>query len=58
MAKQTVIVRGTLSDGYEIIGPFESFDEASLWAYEHPSVLPDWIMGLSNPNNTKEYTGG
>ena len=49
MNEQAVVIRGTLSDGFKIIGPFKNWDEASLWSEDHPGLLPDWIASITNP---------
>lgn len=45
-----VIVHGTLSDGFEFIGPFADFDAASEYADDAGEIdKPTWIATLFAP---------
>jgi hypothetical protein len=47
-ADKHVVVIGNLTEGYQVHGPFDSFDEAAHW-YDYESRLQHldcWIMEL------------
>ena len=51
--EQAVVMRGTITNGWTIYGPFPSFDAASEWADAHRGDDPDWIATLTSPEVTK-----
>lgn len=44
-----VIVVGNLSEGFYIVGPFETFDDAAEYASENIMDIDSWIMSLKSP---------
>ena len=45
-----VIMKGNMSDGYKMIGPFDSFDLAAEYDEEYPDPLvTSWIATLNSP---------
>ena len=44
-----VIVRGNLSDGYDIVGPFNGWDSAVYYDQTFILYEPTWIMPLVEP---------
>jgi hypothetical protein len=44
-----LIAKGNLADGWEFIGPFDDFDEASEYADKHFPNDMTWIATLKNP---------
>jgi hypothetical protein len=45
-----VVTCGNVIDGFDLIGPFKSADEAIFWA--ESSFLEEWVIAkLQDPNN-------
>lgn len=44
-----ILVVGDLNDGYEFIGPFTSFDDASNYSIKHVKRKETWITPLFRP---------
>ena len=42
-----VVIAGNLSDGFSVIGPFASFDEAADWCERCDAIT--WIATLEDP---------
>lgn len=43
-----VIIRGNFSDGYTVVGPFDSFESASEYDYRHGGG-GNWIASTEKP---------
>jgi hypothetical protein len=46
---QYVLIYGNLSDGFEFLGPFKSFDQASDYALDRIEPVETWITPLYRP---------
>lgn len=46
---QYVIKWGGFETGYELVGPFDGFDDASSYAYEHMKYNPWEIVMVQKP---------
>lgn len=46
---QAVVMIGNISDGWEIVGPFPSWDDASEWADKNIGENFTWIATLYSP---------
>lgn len=42
-----VVLIGSLSDGFRVVGPFKTFDDADRWDLEN-NDYPGWIMQLES----------
>ena len=42
MTDTWVVIAGALQDGIDLYGPFDSEDEASLWALEAEDQIGQW----------------
>lgn len=40
---------GNISDGWKIVGPFPTWDEACLWADENITEEMTWIASIYTP---------
>mgnify|MGYP006413115197 CR=1 FL=1 len=51
MDKQYVIIFGNFSDGYELVGPFNSMDDADEYAelYGEKHGWGEWVTELTEP---------
>jgi len=44
-----VLVVGNMNEGYEFVGPFDSFDAADAYADTHANTLMTWITPMFRP---------
>lgn len=44
-----VVLYGNLTEGFEVYGPFDSFDDAANWA--EGKFLESWVMPLIDSNS-------
>lgn len=49
MDETCVAVIGNLSDGFNVVGPFDSFDDAEEWCDKFATGQPSWVMPLKSP---------
>jgi ribosomal protein S27AE len=54
--KKAVILRGNFSDGYTVIGPFDSFDAAATYD-DYALGGGGWIAGIEAPEPTCDTCG-
>lgn len=54
MKIMNIIMQGNLSEGFEAIGPFKTFEEAADYDERHTLDGPSWIMTMVLPENTKK----
>jgi len=50
MPEKYIIVTGNLSDGFDFVGPFDSFEDATIYCEENGGEwYGDWVASLEAP---------
>lgn len=49
MSQKFVAILGNLSDGFQVVGPFNSFAAAADWSTRYNQNFGDWIVSMESP---------